>query len=162
MTTNENQPQHVVVERAIIGLVRRRRIEQQFMRQLRSFAAKRDGAANAIDRLVAPDIDQPGARIGRQAAARPARQRHRESILQRILGEIEITDEADQGCHRPPRLVAKYFFDLGGGHGKSLTVVPGRAKREPGTSRFPDVQRTSEVRICDAPRNDGLIIIHKS
>src|SRR6187399_1987462 len=31
---------------------------------------------------------------------------------------------------------------------KSLAVVPGRAKREPGTSRF-------RVRCCASPRNDG-------
>jgi len=37
----------------------------------------------------------------------------REGVLQRILGEIEIADEPDQGRQRPARLVAKYFFDLG-------------------------------------------------
>ena len=37
-------------------------------------------------------------------------------FLQRILGEIEIADEADQGRQRPARLVAKDFFDLGRGH----------------------------------------------
>jgi hypothetical protein len=39
----------------------------------------------------------------------PALQRHRESVPQRILGEIEISHEADQGRQRPARLVAKDF-----------------------------------------------------
>ena len=82
------------------------------MRQFLLLAAKRDVAADAIDRLVASDIDQPRARIGRQAGGRPALQRHRKRILQRIFGEIEIADEADQRRQRPPRLVAKYFFDF--------------------------------------------------
>ena len=82
------------------------------MRQLLLLAAKRDVAANAVDRLVAPDIDQPCPRIGRQAGIGPALQRHRECVLQRVLGEIEIADEADQRRQRPARLVAKYFFDL--------------------------------------------------
>jgi len=30
-----------------------------------------------------------------------------------------------------------------------------RLRIEPGISRFPDVQCTSEVRVFDAPRNDG-------
>ena len=99
------------------------------MRQLLLLAAKRDVAADAIDRLVAPDIDQPGARIGRQAGVGPALQRHRECILQRILGQIEIADEADQGRQRPARLVAKYL-SISMGHG-SLTSFRG-VEAEPG------------------------------
>jgi hypothetical protein len=34
-------------------------------------------------------------------------------------------------------------------------VIPGRAKHEPGISRFFDVQLHIGVRIFDAPRNDG-------
>src|SRR6185369_16978920 len=92
------------------------RVELDLTRQLLLLAAKRDIAADAIDCLVAPDIDQPGARIGRQVSIGPALQRHRECVLQCILGEIKIADEADQGRQRPARLVAKYFFDLDRSH----------------------------------------------
>ena len=100
------------------------------MRQRLLLVAKRDIAANAVDRLVAADIDQPRARIGRAFSSRPALQRHREGVLQRIFRQIEIADETDQGRQRPARLVAEDGFDFGGGHGsplKTLVVVPGRA-----------------------------------
>ena len=77
------------------------------MGQFVLLAAKRDVAADAVDRLVAPDIDQPGARICGQIAFRPPLQRHGKGILQRVFGEIEIADEADQGGQRPARLVAE-------------------------------------------------------
>src|SRR5215207_1433420 len=86
------------------------------MCQFLLFATERDVASDAIDRLVAADIDQPGAGIGRHAGVWPPRQRYRERILQCILGEIEIADEADQGRQRPARLVAKDFFDFDGSH----------------------------------------------
>jgi len=75
-----------------------------------------DLPAYTVDCLVAADIDQPCARIGRQIGRVPALQRDGKSFLQCVLGEIEIADETDQGGKRPPRLVAKYLFDLGGRH----------------------------------------------
>ena len=66
MAAGEDQPQHVVVERGVRRPRRRRGLQQQFVRQRLLLAAKRDVAADAVDRLVAADIDQPRARIGRQ------------------------------------------------------------------------------------------------
>ena len=105
---------------------------QQLVRQLALLAAKGDLPADPVDRLVASDIDQPGPRIGRRSGHGPAFQRDRKGILQRVLGEIEIADEADQRRQRPPRLVTEYFFDFGGGHAVISTVIPGRPKDEPG------------------------------
>ena len=82
------------------------------MRQFGFFLAKRDLPANAVDRLVARHTDQPRPRIGRRFSRRPALQRSRKGFLERVFGEIEIADETDQRGERPPRLVAKYFFDL--------------------------------------------------
>ena len=116
---------------ALAGLVGSRRVVQQFVRQFWLLAAKRDLPADPVDRLVASDIDQPGARIGRRIGGGPALQRDREGILQRVLGEIEIADEADQRRQRPTRLVTEYFFDLARGHRTSHcenAVIPGRRK----------------------------------
>src|SRR5262245_6129807 len=116
MAAGEDQPQHVVVEHGVRFLAWREGVELELMDQLLLLAAKGDIAADAVDRLVAPDIDQPGARVLRQLAGRPAFQRHRKGILQHILGEIEIADEADQRGHRPARLVAEDLFDFDRGH----------------------------------------------
>ena len=93
---------------------------QQFVRELSLLAAKRDLPAQAVDRLVAPDIDQPRPRIGRRIGGGPAFQRHRECILQRVLGEIEIVDQADQRRQRPTRLVTECFFDFGWCHARAI------------------------------------------
>ena len=112
MAAGEDQPQHVVVEHASVASPGAECVELELMQQLLLLAAKGDVAADAVDRLVAPDIDQPGARIVRQFALRPALQRDRKGVLQHVLGQIEIADEADQRGHRPPRLVAEDFFDV--------------------------------------------------
>ena len=58
----------------------------------------------------------------------------------RILGEIEIADEADQGRQRATRLVAKHIFDFEGGQ-EVTSIMPGCHQ---GSSRS---------------RNDGIAII---
>ena len=107
---------------------------QQFVRELSLLAAKRDLAAQAVDRLVAPDIDQPRPRIGRRIGGGPAFQRHRECILQRVLGQIEVANQADQRRQRPTCLVPEYVFDFDGCHtgAPRVVVIPGRPKDEPG------------------------------
>ncbi len=97
------------------------------MRQFFLLAAKRDLPADPVDRLVASDIDQPRPRIGRPLGGGPAFQRNGKGLLQNVFGEIEIADETDQRRQRPPRLVAKYFFDFNGGHEgcRFGNVIPG-------------------------------------
>ena len=68
-------------------------------------------AADTIDRLVAPGIDQPGSRILRHAARRPLLQRGGECFLPRLFGQIEIAEQADQCCENTTRLSAKDCFD---------------------------------------------------
>src|SRR5215471_18476815 len=119
------------------------------MRQLLLLAAKHDLPAHAIDDLVAADIDQPGARIGWRIFFRPALQRHRERILQRVLCEIEITNEADQRRQRAARLVTKYLFDIGGSHLTTLHISPSfRGALKPRTS-------DAQLRIGE-PRDSGF------
>ena len=69
-------------------------------------------APQAVDRLMAPDIDQPSTRICRDAFARPLRERHCEGILHGIFGEFEIADEPDQGGQHAATLVSEQQFNL--------------------------------------------------
>jgi hypothetical protein len=52
--------------------------------------------AQSVDGLEARRGDEPGARIGRNAFARPLFQRHAEGIVQRFLGDVEIPEQPDQ------------------------------------------------------------------
>ncbi|MHC2316297.1 hypothetical protein ACVIHC_003343 [Bradyrhizobium diazoefficiens] len=112
MAAGEDQPQHVVVERRR-RLVGRLRVELELMHERLLLAAEHGLPPDAINRLVAADIDEPGARIIGHLARRPAFERDREGILECVLGEIEIADEADQRGKHPPRLVAKDPSDVG-------------------------------------------------
>ena len=64
------------------------------------------GAAQAIEGAVAARRHEPGARVLRQAIARPGLEGQREGILERFFGEIEIAEEADQGCEHTAALFA--------------------------------------------------------
>ena len=61
----------------------------------------------AVDRLVAADIDQPGARVCRDAFAGPLDKRRGESILHGIFGEFEIAEQPDQRSQYAATLVAE-------------------------------------------------------
>ena len=138
MAAGEDQPEHVVVERGcVFDLVAERGVVDQLMRQRVLLAAERDLPADAIDRLVARDIDQPGARIGRRRRGRPALERHGKGFLQHILGQIEIADETDQRRQRATGLVTEDSFDLGGGHANTIApiVIPGRCEASNAESR---------------------------
>jgi hypothetical protein len=67
---------------------------------LRYVVLARDFAAaftQPVDRSKPSGRNQPGPRAGRRAFYGPALDRRRERILKRFLGEIEVTEEANQG-----------------------------------------------------------------
>jgi hypothetical protein len=43
----------------------------------------------------------------------PALQCHEEGLLDRVLGELEIAEDADEGGDRPPRLAPEQTVDAG-------------------------------------------------
>ena len=54
-----------------------------------------------VDRAVAGGRDDPGARVVRHARPRPALERGREGVLHRVLGALEIAEDAGQDCDAP-------------------------------------------------------------
>ena len=112
MAAGEDQPQHVVLQDAVFRLVLRKPfadavIGQELGLDLLALGEKAHVPAQAVDRLVAADIDQPGARICRDAFARPLRKRRREGILHGVFGELEIAEQADQRGHNATALMAE-------------------------------------------------------
>ena len=79
--------------------------------QLR-LARQRLLAADPVDRRVAGRRDDPGAGIARRSVARPALRRADEGVLHRVLGEIEVTEDAAEDRDRAGTLVAVGAGDL--------------------------------------------------
>ena len=76
------------------------------------FSARLPLAAEPVDRAVAGDPRDPGAGVVGDAVARPALERDREGVLNRVLGEVEVAEDADQGGDRPPRLAPEQAVDV--------------------------------------------------
>ncbi len=63
-------------------------------------------SAQGIDRLEAADRHQPGPGVVGHASVLPALDGHEEGLVQRLFGQVEIPQQADQGGEDPPRLLA--------------------------------------------------------
>jgi hypothetical protein len=61
-------------------------------------------APQPVDRPVARHDDDPRHGIARDAVARPTLDRDGERLLDRLLGEIPVTDGTDQRRDRPPEM----------------------------------------------------------
>lgn len=62
--------------------------------------------AQAVDRLEAAGGDQLGARMVGHAVPGPALDRGRERVVHRLLGQVEIAEQADEGGQHAARLGA--------------------------------------------------------
>ena len=120
-------------------------------------------AAQAVDRPPPRGGRDPGARVGRHAVAPPRRDRRRERVLHRVLGELEVAGLADQ--RRPARrpLLAERALDGGrttasaatrGGAASSDSVGAGRRAVVRPLARRAATGRTSIVpqRAVGMPR----------
>jgi len=115
VAAGEDQAQHVVAE-GIFLLLRRYDLPRDLGLGLEvpALRPEQDLPAQAIDRLVASDIDQPGARARRHACGRPLLEGRRERLLQGVLGELEIADKADQRREDATRLVPEHMLRVAG------------------------------------------------
>ncbi len=68
--------------------------------------------AQAVDRAVSPDPDDPRGRVIGYAVRGPALQSPHERVLNRLLGKVEVAEDADQSRDRPPRLTPEQAADV--------------------------------------------------
>src|ERR1700674_3985782 len=73
--------------------------------------------AKAIDRPVAGGGDDPARRTGRQSTGWPSLHRRREGVLDRLLGNVDVAEDANQHGHRASVLFTEYTFNLRGRKG---------------------------------------------
>jgi hypothetical protein len=110
MAAGENQPEPIVLHGLLVDVLGRhaaldllgdaghRRVEPR-------------AAPQPIDRLEAAGRDEPRARIVGKAVLWPAVERRGEGVVHRLLGEIEIAKEADEGREHTARVAAIDRFD---------------------------------------------------
>jgi hypothetical protein len=103
MAAREDQAEPFVGNPVHVVLLVRRRLQPG--EQL-ALARQRLLAPQPVDRAVARRRDDPRARIGRDAVTRPALERCREGLLNRVLGEVEVAEDAGQDGDRAAPLVA--------------------------------------------------------
>jgi hypothetical protein len=70
-------------------------------------------ATDAVDRAIACGRHQPGPRVVGSPLAGPALGGDRECILSGLLGEVEVAEEADQGCEDSAPLVSEGLVEDG-------------------------------------------------
>lgn len=92
MAAGEDQAQAVVFEQlALLG--------DALIWQLGLFVQRLKAAlpTQVVDGLEAPGRDQPGARVVRYTALRPLLDRTAKGLMQRLFGQVEIAEQANQG-----------------------------------------------------------------
>ncbi len=113
MTAGEHQAEPVVAHGAFLG----RRVVGGAQQRCLGMAVLADGLpAEAVDCPVARGSDDPAGRAWRRAGARPAFNGHGEGLLDRLLGEVDIAEAADQDGDRAPVLPPEHVGDLFGRH----------------------------------------------
>jgi hypothetical protein len=103
VTAREDELEPLVGNRRLVQVVLRGfgNLEEARLRDQRSLAP------DPVDRAVPRGRDEPRSRVRRRAVARPALGGDRERLLRGFLGEVEVAEEADQGCDDAAPFVAK-------------------------------------------------------
>src|SRR5262249_46224120 len=105
VTASEDESQPLVGNDVLLVVRVYRLLEQLHL------ARERALTAHAVDRRVASGRDDPAGRVPRLALDRPALERTRVGVLQRVLGELEVAEDANQRCEDSSVLLAKDGFD---------------------------------------------------
>jgi hypothetical protein len=121
MAGGEDESQQVIAACVLSFASGRRRVRGSMARldpgqalEDGAFLGQRALAPQTIDRAVAGDPRDPGARVVGGAVGRPALECDDERLLNRLLGEIEVAEDADQRRDRPPRLAPEQAVDDSG------------------------------------------------
>jgi hypothetical protein len=97
VAAGKDQTQPVVLQAGALRDIRVFGLMIQPVGELRERRVEAGAAAKGVDGLEAADRDEPGAGVVRHPALGPLLQRRREGVVQRVLGEVEVAQQADQG-----------------------------------------------------------------
>src|SRR5262249_50799286 len=88
-------------------------------------------APDAVDRLIPRCRDEPADRVGRSAVTGPPLERRRDRVPERVLGEVEVAEDADQSGEDAPMLLAEEPRELFYAVTSTGISSPGRPSMEP-------------------------------
>ncbi|MNV69400.1 hypothetical protein D3C71_1623070 [compost metagenome] len=111
MAAGEDQAQAVVGQQLFFAWVLRVAVELHA--QVRLGTVETGASAQRIDGLEAPGGNQPRPRVIGDTVALPALDGDEEGIVHGFLGQVEITQQADQRRQDAPRLPPVHRLDLG-------------------------------------------------
>ncbi len=86
----------IVADTLVVEIRGGRRIAAKLFGHHGHCGIERRAATQPIDSAEASGRHQPRARIGRHPVKRPSLDGCRKRVVQRLLGEVEITEEADE------------------------------------------------------------------
>src|SRR6266851_4628458 len=93
-------------------------------REILEQLAASDVPAQPVDRAPPRGGGDPAARVRWQAVPRPEAKRQRERILDRVLGDLDLPEDPDQGGHGPAGLLAEDPADRGLIHTRRCVAGP--------------------------------------
>src|SRR2546425_2941639 len=96
MAAGEDQPQPIVLDALLVPGGGVAGVGIQSAGELRQRCVEPGAPAHAVDGLEAAGRDEPRPRVGGYAVTRPALHGSREGVLQRLLGHVEVAQQADQ------------------------------------------------------------------
>jgi hypothetical protein len=133
VATREHQPQPVVRDGAV-GLGCLHGLELREDAQRLGLRLEVLLAPETVDGPVLRCRRDPGARIVRDPSLRPELQRDRERLLDCLLGEVEVAEDADEARDRLPRLPPEQAVDdlvcVRAGYSSGYSIT-GRTSIEP-------------------------------
>jgi hypothetical protein len=112
VAAGEDEPQPVVGHRVRLLVLVLRALGRDQVAQLALLLLEAPLAPEPVECLVARGGGDPRTRVARCSVARPALQRHHEGLLDGLLGEVEVAEDADECGDRPPRLAPEQAVGL--------------------------------------------------
>ena len=132
MAAYEQEPQHVVAVVALVDAVGDAgfRVLEVGDKCLLGQRLLTRALAHAVDGHIAADEDEPGGRIARRPRAWPRLQRAQGRLLERLLGDVEIAEIAQQRRDRLRPCRGERCADpVDVGHVAPTPGSPGRKRR---------------------------------
>ena len=106
MAAGEDQPQLVVVYALLIARHAVPRFGVELLGDLRQRCIEPSAPPQAVDRLEAARRHEPRPGVRGHTVLRPTLDRRGEGVMQRLLGEVKVAEQADQGGENATRLGA--------------------------------------------------------
>src|SRR5947208_13415527 len=145
MTAGKNQAEPIILQAILkavlcVGVFRRTPLRFEISHEVVLRRIQSCPSTQSINGFESGRRNQPWSRVAGYSTPRPQAQRSRKGFVHRLLGEIKITEQADQSCQDSSRIhavkgVEQFANLLGGtlGHDDDLSKLAAPESRQPGS-----------------------------